>query len=97
MRLSGVQFAALKNRGVFLLVNFSAKINLDPQPLGKRVDDAGADAVQAAGKGIAFIIKLSAGMQLRKDNFHAGDMQLRVNADGNAPAIIFDSDAQILI
>ena len=92
-----MQFAAFEDRGILLLIDFSAEINLDFQPFGKRIDNAGPDAMQAARKGIALIIELSARVQLRKDNLYARDMQLWVNADGNAAAVIFDGNAQILI
>lgn len=75
LRLSGMQFAAFKDRGILLLIDFSAEINLDFQPFGKRIDNAGPDAMQAARKGIALIIELSARVQLRKDNLYARDMR----------------------
>ena len=78
--LAGVQLAALKDGFILLFVYFSTKINLYLEPFGERVYHAGSHAVQAAGKGIAFIIEFAAGVQLCKDDLYAGNMEFWVNA-----------------
>ena len=62
----------------------------DLHPFGKRVDDRRADAMQAAGIPISIVIKLSACMQLRENNFNAAHTQFFMNAYGDAAAIIFN-------
>ena len=47
-------------------------VDLDVEPLGERVDDGGADAVQAAGCRVRAAAELAAGVQLGEDDLDAG-------------------------
>ena len=58
------------------------------QPLGKRVDNRRAYAVQTAGIGIVFVAELAARMQTRINQFHARYMQLRMLVHGHAAAVV---------
>ena len=46
-------------------------VDLDVEPLGQRVDDGGADAVQTAGCRVRAAAELAAGVQLREDDLDA--------------------------
>ena len=46
-------------------------VDLDVEPLGERVDDRGADAVQTAGRRVRAAAELAAGVQLGEDDLDA--------------------------
>ena len=54
---------------VALLVDLAVAPDLEVEPLGQRVDDRDADAVQAAGDLVAVVVELAAGVQHRQDDF----------------------------
>ncbi len=60
--------------------------------LRQRVDDAGADAVQAAGGLVVAGLELSAGVQRRKDDLERAFLRLRMLVDRNSAAIVGDGD-----
>ena len=66
--------------------------DLDLEPFGQRVGDAGADAMQTAGHLVAAIAELAAGVQLGEHEFERGHALLRVDIDGNAAAVVGDGD-----
>ncbi len=57
---------------------------------GERVDDRGADAVQAAGRGVRTAAELPAGVQLGVDDLDAGEPRLRLLVDRDAAAVVVD-------
>ena len=58
----------------------------------QRVDDAGADAVKAAGGLVVAGFELAAGVEHGEDHLERALLRLRVHIDGNAAAIVFDGD-----
>ena len=67
---------------------------LDAQPLRQRVDDADADAVQAAGDLVAAAAELAAGVEHGVDDLE-GVLAGCVLADGHAAAVVDDLDGAI--
>ena len=67
------------------------------QPFGERVRHGSAHAVQPARKGIVMLIELAARMQLREYDLHAGDFGLGMDVGGDAPPVVLDGDAPVLI
>ena len=63
-------------------------VHVHRHPLGEGVDHGRAHAVQAAGIGIVLVVELAAGVQLRIDDLHAGDAQLRMDVHRNAAAVV---------
>ncbi len=45
----------------------------------QRIDDADADAVQAAGEGVVVVAELAARVQAREDQLDTRDLLLRMN------------------
>ena len=70
-------------------------MHLHGQPFGQRVDDARADAVQAAGDLIAPAAELAARVQDGKDDLERGTSGLRLNVHGDAAAVIDDGDGVV--
>ena len=67
-----------------------SRADLDPQPRGQRVDDADADAVEAAGDLVAAAAELAAGVEHGLDDLErvlAG----RWRADRDAAAVVVDA------
>ena len=62
------------------------------QLLRQRVDDAGADAVQAAGRLVAPVLELAAGMQRGEDHLERALLRLRMLVDRNPAPIVRDGD-----
>ena len=62
------------------------------QPLGQRVDDRGADAVQAAGDLIATAAELAARVQHGEYDLERGLAGLRLDVHGDTAAVIADAD-----
>ena len=60
--------------------------------LRQRVDDAGADAVQAARGLVVAGLEFSAGVQRRKDHLERALLRLRMLVDRNAAAVVGDRD-----
>ena len=65
-------------------------VDLDVEPRGERVDDRGADAVQAAGRGVRAAAELAAGVQLGEDHLDAGQAGLGLLVDRDAAAVVVD-------
>ena len=66
--------------------------DLDLQPLGQRIDDRSANAVQTAGDLVSAAAELAAGVQDGKDNGDRRDAQLWLDADRDASTVILDTD-----
>jgi hypothetical protein len=58
--------------------------------LRQRVDDAGADAVQAAGRLVVAVLELAAGVQHGEDHLERALLRLRVLVDRDAAAVVAD-------
>ena len=69
----------------------------DLQPFRKRVDDAGADAVKAAGYFICAAAELAAGMQHGHDRLHGGDAGLFMDTDRHAASVVTHTDDIIFL
>ena len=67
------------------------------QPLGERVRNRSAHAVQTARKRIVVFVKLAARMQLSKDDLYARDLGLGVDVGGNAAPVVLYGRAAVLI
>ena len=73
---------------IALEVDVLAVANLDLQPLGQRVDDRRAHAVQTAGNLVAAAAELAAGVQDGKDDRDRRQTGLAVDADRDASAVV---------
>ena len=58
----------------------------------ERVDDAGADAVKAAGRLVVAGFELAAGVEHGEDHLERALLRLRMHVHGNAAAVVFDGD-----
>ena len=63
--------------------------------LRQRIDDAGADAVQAAGGLVVARLELAAGVQGREDHLEGALLRLRMLVDRNAAAVVRDRDRRL--
>ena len=75
-----------------LAVDLPVELDRRDQPLGERVDDGHADAVQAAGDLVAVAAELAAGVELRQDDLERGDPGARDLVDRDAAAAVDDGD-----
>ncbi|MPM74530.1 hypothetical protein SDC9_121518 [bioreactor metagenome] len=71
--------------------------HLDLDPLGERVDDRSANAVESTGVAIGIVAKFTARVELGKHDFHAGNAHLLVNLHGDTAPVIHDCDGVILV
>ena len=72
-----------------------AAVDVDVEPGGQRVDDRGADAVQAAGGDVGAAAELAAGVQLGEDHLDAGQAGLGLLVDRDAAAVVVDLDRAV--
>ena len=80
--------------GVLLPVALAVPVDLDDQPLGQRVDDADADAVQSAGDLVAVAAELAAGVEHGEHDLGRALALVRagrVRVDGDATAVVLDA------
>ncbi len=68
----------------------------DVEPGGQRVDDRGADAVQATGDLVAAAAELAAGVQLGEHELDGADALGRVHVGGDAAPVVLDADRAVL-
>ena len=74
-----------------LAISHLAAPDLDLKPVGQRVDDGDADAVEAAGRLIGAAVEFAAGVQLGHDDFERGlPGEFRVRVDRHAAAVVGD-------
>src|SRR5918998_5668724 len=71
--------------------------HLELQPLRERVDDGGADAVQATRDLVARAVELAAGVQRGHDDLRRGLAVLLHGADGQASAVVGDGDGVVRV
>ena len=81
--------------GELHLVDPAVAVHLHLQPLAQRVDDRGADAVQAAGDLVAAAAELAAGVQHRVHDLQRGTARLRLDIHGDAAAVVGDGDRPV--
>ena len=74
------------------VMDFAIALNFDLKTLAERVDAGYADAVQTTGNGIAFLIKLTAGMEHGEHNFNSRLLLRLVHVHRNAAPIVNDGD-----
>ena len=73
-------------------------LDLELEPLGERVDDGDADAVEAAGDLVAAAVaELAAGVQGGEHQLRGGPLLLRVLVDRDAAAVVDDGDAVVRV
>ena len=77
--------------GELHLINLPVLVDADLQPVGERVDDAGADAVEAAGDLVPAAAELAAGVQHGVHDLERGLAGLLLDIDGDAAAVIRDA------
>src|SRR5271165_5950575 len=82
---------------VGLFPDFAFAPDFQVEPVGKRVDDGDADAVQAAGNFVGVAIEFSAGVQDGHDDFGGGLFFGGVHVHGNAAAVVNHSDAVVFV
>ena len=80
---------------VLLVVGLAVALDLELQPLGQRVDDRHADAVQTARDLVARVIELAARVQHGHHDLGGGSLLDRVLADGDAAAVVLDRDRAV--
>ena len=78
--------------GEFHLVNFSLSGHPDFQPFGQSIYNRGADAVKTAGNLITAAAEFTAGMEHCKYHFQGRFSGLRLNACGDASAVVLNGD-----
>ena len=66
-------------------------------PLRQRVDDGGADAVQAARDLVGVLVELSAGVQPRQHHLGGGDALLDMDVGRNAAAVVAHRHAAVAV
>jgi hypothetical protein len=87
------RLAALEAGVVFLAISPDAQV----EPVGERVDDRHADAVQPARDLVAVLVELAAGMELGHDDLGRRDPFLGVDVGGDAAAVVGDRDRGIVV
>ena len=78
-------------------VGLAAAVDLDVEARGQRVDDRGADAVQAAGCRVRAAAELAARVQAREDQLDPGQAGARLDVDGHAAAVVADLDRAVVV
>ena len=82
---------------VGLLPDFAVAPDFEVEPVGERVDDGDADAVQAARNFVGVAIEFSAGVQDGHHDFGGGLFLGGVHVDGNAAAVVNHGDAVVVV
>src|SRR5262249_23767175 len=82
-------------RAILLAVNAAVLTHLDAEPLAPRVDYARADAVQARGHLVAAATELSARVEHGENDFKRRLLELRLDVDGDASAVIGHRDRAV--
>ena len=93
----GPQFLQRADRLALLEPHFPLRaVALDrgDELLRQRVDHAGADAVQAAGRLVIAWIELAAGVEHGEDDFEGAFLRGGMLVDGDAAAVILDGDGR---
>ena len=97
-RLAGTLSFALGHAPfVGLLPDFAVAPDFEFEPVGERVDDGDADAVQTAGNFVGVAVEFSAGVQHGHDDFGGGLLFGGVHVHGNAAAVVDHGDAVVVV
>ena len=97
-RANFLQFRGRMTARIGLAVELAVDGDLDFDEVGQRVDDRDADAVQAAGRLVGLVREFAARVQHRHDDFEGGlVLELRVDADRNAAAIVAHGQIAVLV
>ncbi len=72
-------------------------LDLDLEPIRKRVDDGHADAVQAAGHFVCVLVELSARVQARQHDFRGRALLDRMLVDRDAAAVVHHRDRLVIV
>ena len=80
-----------------LAVDLAVAAHLGDQPLGERVHDRDADAVQAARDLVAVAAELAAGVKLRQDDRQRGHALVLHHVDRDARAPVADRDGVVRV
>ena len=86
-----LEVARLDAAGELHVVDLAVAVDLDLEPLADEVDDARADAVQAARRlvgAVLVVLELAARAERGEDDLDGRDLRLGVHADGDAPAVV---------
>ena len=78
--------------GELHLIDLPVLVNADLQPVGERVDHAGADAVQSAGDLVSAAAELAAGVEHGVHDLQSRLAGLLLYVDGYASAVVGDAD-----
>ena len=78
--------------GKFHFVNFPVFVHPHPQPLGQRVDNRRAYAVEAAGDLVAAAAEFAAGVEHGVHHFQGRPSGLGLDVHGDTPAVVGDGD-----
>ena len=78
-------------------VGLAPAVDLDVEARGQRVDDRGADAVEAAGGGVGAAAELPAGVEARVDELDAGEAGARLDVDGDPAAVVAHLDRAVVV
>ena len=81
---------------IALSPDVAVALHLDLEPSRQRVDDGDADAMEAAGHGVATASELAAGVKDGEDNLERGLLLHGVLIDRDAAAVVGDADAAVL-
>ena len=98
-----VHFSQRAQLGDFLAVGEGHHVflavapHLDLEAFRKRVHHRHADAVQAAGIGVIFVRKFSAGVQSREDDFDAADAFFLMFVHRHAAAVVRGRERTVLV
>lgn len=84
-------FAAHEADEVF----FAVAVDGQRYPVGQRVDDGHAHAVQAAGDFVAVVVEFTARVQYGHDDFGGGASFFRVDAGGHTAPVVGDADGMV--
>ena len=78
-------------------VGLAAAVDLDVEAGREGVDDRGADAVQATGRGVGAAAELAACVQLGEDHLDTGESGARLDVHRDAAAVVADLDRAVAV
>ncbi len=79
------------------LVNLAVAAHAGDEPLGQRVHDGHAHAVEAAGHLVGVVVELASRVEDGKDNLERGDPLDGVALHGDAAAVVVDGDGVVRV
>ena len=82
---------------VALGVDLAVALDLELEPLGERVHDRDADAVEAARDLVALLVELPAGVEARQHHLGRGPLLGRVHVHRDAAAVVHHRDRAVVV